>query len=370
MKLIKLIFIIILLLSCNRNITNEEEILDLSENLIDNYPDSALFLIESINTLDNLSDDKRSRYELLKIRAKDKCYEDISLDTIIFRVRNYYLQKGDRINIALSSLYSALVLFEQGKNSNALVALLDAEKYINDIQNHQSLKGLIQSTIGHIFYRELLIDESTKRFKVAALYFAKSGEYANEAVTYNQIGLCFLMKATENDSASFYLQKGLNVSDQSKDIKLKSSIRQNIGLLWRENGELEKAIYYFKDALNYASENNIRTKIFYNIARTYIYDNKLDSAQFFIDKARVLANPESDFPILKYLNELDSKILKSQGKYKEALSLNEDFLNYMEEEYLMNEKKTILNIERKYNYELLKNNHNELLIKNQRWIIL
>lgn len=371
MRHLLLIFIILLLLSCcNSNTTNEEKVLNLSENLIDNNPDSALFLIRSIHTLKYLTEDQISKYELLKIRAKDMCLEDISSDTIIFKVRSYYLQGGCKIDIALSSLYAGLVLFEQGNNTKAMLMLLEAEKYVNDIPGNHKLKGLIQSTIGHVFYRELLIDEALKRFKVAMLHFSQSGEYTNEAITYNQIGLCFLMKESINDSASFYFKRGLDIADRSGDTNLKSSIRLNIGLLWSEQRRSTEAITYFKDALKYTNENNEKAKILHNIAKEYLYNDKIDSAQYFVKEARNLAKLGTEFPIMKYLNELESQILKYKGKYREALVLNEDFLKYMEEEFLKNENKTVLDIEKKYNYELLQNKHNELLIKNQRWIII
>lgn len=364
-----LFYMLVITYSCIDNPDTGEWILAQAENLIEANPDSALVLLNSIELIEKFPEAQKAKYHLLKIRAKDKCYEDISSDTAIFRVRDYYLQKGNKIDIALSSLYSGLVLFEQENNTAAMAVLLEAEKYANGIPEHHSLKGLIQSTIGHVFYRELLIDEATKRFKVAASHFTKSGEYANEAVSYNQIGLCFLMKKAENDSASFYLQKGLNVADRSGDISLKSGIRQNTGLLWRENGNPEKAAGYFRDALDYSCENREKAKIFYNMAKTYVSGNKIDSARYFIRQAHILADSVQDFSMMIYLHELDSKILKSEGKYREALVLNEEFLDYMEQEYLTHENKSILEIEKKYNYEVMRNNHNELLVKHQNWFI-
>lgn len=371
MKPLRLIPILaILLISCNIESIPDIKLLELSEQLIETHPDSALIFLNSIQFEEKFSDSQQAKYHLLKIKVKDKCYEDISSDTIIFKVKQYYISKNDKENITQSFLYSGLVLLEQGDNKKAMLEFLEAERYISGIDRQDCLKGLIQSSIAELFYQELLLDEAIKRFKSAVFYFSKSNHYVNEAVTYNQLGLCFLMKESHSDSASFYLQKGLEIADASNDLKLKEGFRQNLGLLYRENGKPDKAIKFFEDALNYTEDNVITAKIYYNIAKTYLSENNIDSAQHFINIARILPQSETDYHTKKYLNELESKILKSKGNYKQALSLNEEYLSFMEEEYLMNENKAILDIEKKYNYELIKNKHNNLLIKNQRAIII
>ncbi len=372
-KLLIICFIIHIILNyaCLNTHKNEESILSTVENIIDIYPDSAYSLLQSlIPAKPHPNTDFYNKYYLLLIKAKYKIQEDISSDTIIFRVKDYYKSKKDNVNFAIASLYTGLVLLERKENKKAMISLLDAEKYMDGIPEQYDVKGLIQTNIGELFYEELLVNEAIKRFKKAAFYFCKNNSYINEAILYNYIGVCFLMKTSQNDSASYYLQKGLYIAEQLKDNNLKSNLLQNTGILYLDNGDIDKALDYFTKALTFSNDNIQKAKIAYNIADAYISANKTDSAKYFIDHGLNLIQFETDYSIKKYLNEANSKILKSQGKYKEALELKEDFLEFVEQEYLMNEHKYIFETEKKYNYELIKSKHRELLIKNQKWIII
>lgn len=376
MNTLKKLALLVLILSVNAYCTKQskiEKILEASENIVDQYPDSVLTILESLSDIDleKLPPHVMNKYTLLHIRAKDKCFQDVTGDTIVFSLVEYYKNNGDMLNSAMSSFYSGVVHLEREENKKAMRAYLDAEKYVAKVKGQNNLKGMIQAHIGNVFYKELLTDEAVTRFQRSINYYHLANSYSNMAISYNQIGMCYLMKEplTYKDSALHYFQKGIDIVDKLEDKKLQAAMRLNLGLLWSETGDVDKSISYYKDALNYAEDKEI-AKIYHNIAHTYLWVENMDSVQFYINMAESRFKDHPDYIMQKNINRLKSIILKDQGDYKSALALYEEFADLLQEEYNSKENEAILNIERKYNYELMKNEHNEELISNQRWIIL
>ena len=73
------------------------------ERLVEQHPDSALNLLDSLVYPINLNKRQYNRYMILELQAKDKSYKDITSDTAIWGVKNYYLQKKDYPNAAMAA---------------------------------------------------------------------------------------------------------------------------------------------------------------------------------------------------------------------------------------------------------------------------
>lgn len=64
-----------------------------SESLLGTDPDSALSVLKTILYPEELSEKEYNRYALLKIQAKYKSYQDITSDSVILSVPDYYLKR-------------------------------------------------------------------------------------------------------------------------------------------------------------------------------------------------------------------------------------------------------------------------------------
>ena len=70
--------------------------LDSIETYINEYPDSALFVLQDINE-DLLSvRSNRNHYNLLLAQAKDKCFIDETEDSVMLSVVTYYSKRKDK----------------------------------------------------------------------------------------------------------------------------------------------------------------------------------------------------------------------------------------------------------------------------------
>ena len=148
-KILSIDFMLMLLafgaVSCGK--TETERILASAGGIVEQHPDFALTLLDSIPNPDDLNDKARNLFLLLQTQAKDKAYQDITADTVMFQVRDYYQKRNDAKNLAVSSFYCGRVWQEQGKQDSAIAEYLKADTYARNTGN-VNLRGLSQSHIG------------------------------------------------------------------------------------------------------------------------------------------------------------------------------------------------------------------------------
>ncbi|MDR2954440.1 MAG: hypothetical protein LBV43_05105 [Prevotella sp.] len=77
----------LLFFSCSKS-PLYNDILNHAEKVTQQFPDSALKILDSIASPDKLSEDLFYKYHLLRIQAKYKSDEDVTSDSIIFKVRD------------------------------------------------------------------------------------------------------------------------------------------------------------------------------------------------------------------------------------------------------------------------------------------
>ncbi len=78
---LSILSILFSLYSCN----STPDYIQRAESVIELYPDSALQLLDSIIQPDELKEMEMHHYNLLKIQAKDKLYQDITQDIKILQ---------------------------------------------------------------------------------------------------------------------------------------------------------------------------------------------------------------------------------------------------------------------------------------------
>ena len=105
---------------------NTAQILSNAESIVKQYPDSALRLLDSIPLPSLLNERESNLYTLLKIQSSDLSYQDITADTAIFGVKNYYIQNNNIHRAAQASFYSGRVRHEQQDYKQAMEEYLQA----------------------------------------------------------------------------------------------------------------------------------------------------------------------------------------------------------------------------------------------------
>ena len=142
----------LLLNSCTRQ-HNHNILLVQADSLMEEYPDSALHILESIESQQLTVHADRAYYALLLTQARDKNYIVQTDDSLIRTAVQYYDSIGDVQMQAKAYYHWGGVLRDQRNYSHALNLYVNASYYAKNSERSKLL-SLIYNNIGNIYYQE------------------------------------------------------------------------------------------------------------------------------------------------------------------------------------------------------------------------
>ena len=355
---------LVVITSCQQQSGNVEPILQRAETLVEQHPDSVLVLLEEIQNPQSLKKSLYYRYYLLYMQAKDKSYLDITSDTLIFNIQKYYDNRNYAEKTALASFYCGRIKQEQKKYEEALETYLNAEKYLIRI-NNDNLKGLFQGSIGEIYYQQLLKDEAIRHLKLAEKYFHQAKNYKNEIIVSNFIGNSLLMQG-KTDSAFIYYNKALALADKNKLRQQQAGIREGLGVAYREIKDLDSAEKFFREAWRFSEDSLKKARLSFNIAHLYEQKAQNDSAIYYLNRCLTYLSEEKENYLSANIFKTWSSIEENEQHFQEALDKYKLYSKYLASILDENKNRAVLEIEGKYNFQLVENKNKQLLIERQR----
>jgi tetratricopeptide (TPR) repeat protein len=359
---------LLLNISCTTQHQAVDRILNEAEILVEQHPDSALELLDSILCVPDLGKSQYYHYHLLLVQAKDKSYQDITSDTVIFKVKEYYSKKKNQKKVALAAYYCGRVLQDQKKYEQAILTYLKAESYSKKSKD-VNLKGLIQGSIGEVYYDQLLKDDAIYAYKVAKLNFHQAKNYKNEIITYSMLGNCFMLKG-ENDSAFCYYRKGLALADQHGITEEQVGLREGIGVAYREIKDYRQSKAFFKKALTFHMDSLEKARLYYNLALVSEQENHDDSARYYIGQSLTSLPKKEDNFLMANIYQTWSTIEERDGNYLQALEYERKYTDYLIAILDEDESKAVMEIQKKYDFQLLQNRNIRLQIERQRLLLV
>ncbi len=363
-----LLLLIIFLSQCHLNQFKADDVLESAEKLIEDRPDSVVYLLETRIYPKELNKDQLNKYTLLLIQAKDKDDRNITNDTLIFKAKDYFVSKKDWRRAALSSFYSGHLYASQGYNKKAILSYLDAETYAKEIDDN-SLRGLIEFYIGDLYYEQLIKDDAIIRYKISASYFNKAQRYKNEIIAYNKIGSTFLLKG-DVDSSFFYYNKSLSLAEAEKDSLEIAYLLQNTSLVYDQIGDVENANKLFRKSLSFISQEKGKSKLYLNLALYFKNRQEQDSTLYYLNKSLETMSDEKDHALKSVIYSNLSDIKAKEQNYKESLHFYKLHANEIRKKMQDINDQALMDAQRRYDFELIQNENNKLLIEKQSAFLL
>ena len=124
--------------------------LNAAESLMESQPDSALRMLQRIDTLATLSGERRARHALLLSQAYHKNYIDLTDDSLISIAVDYYAQTDNAHYRLLSYHYLGAIYLNAGQYGPALHAALNAHDQAVESGDTVNLVR-IESLLGRIY---------------------------------------------------------------------------------------------------------------------------------------------------------------------------------------------------------------------------
>lgn len=186
----------------------------------------------------------------------------------------YSLLKELTISFRESNVDSAMLFADQGINL--------AKKY-----HRTDMLGEFMDLKGHIYERKGDINSAIASFEEAHNYFVLTGK-ADEAVrSLSNLGAMLNDNGKYNE-AGIQLFRALKEAEEQNLVNIRATIFTNIGLLFFNQEDWDKSIYYYQKSIQIRRQNNDLdglALLYNNIGIAYYYKGLLDSVLFNFERS-------------------------------------------------------------------------------------
>lgn len=326
---------------------------------LETNPDSALLLFNSINE-DSLSETAFAQRCMLAGKITDKLYQAIIPTHHYERAHHWFSEHGTPQEQSLMLLYLGRSYTEDGEYNHAMATYTKgmniAEKY-----SLFDISGLINSYMGDLYESKGMIELAIDKYKTAADLFLKDSNKKSYACALRDCGRSYARIDSIEKAINILLQAD-SISNEIDNPNVKASIANTIAGTYLLSSNYNEAKTFYNKALLFSKN---KTPNYIGLIEVYLATDSLEEAKNLLSKL-----PQSTSPYIYTLKNLEYEINKKENNYEEALNNLEDCLFLIDSITRAENQSKIYEIEGKYNSLKAKEKVNELMIKNQKHLIL
>lgn len=373
MKLIKsILFIVYIFFSCNSN--SLRNTLQEANRIMENDPDSAFVLLSSFPNPESLNEVDYAAYQLMYIKAKDKCYMDLSGDTsVILKPLIYYIEHGNTSQKGWSNYYAGRVYQDAGKLFESGLYFLKAAEYAGKIPD--PLLGMMSNFyLGILHDKQYAFNKSLQAYKTSyEIYSKTSGEKYTGALLH-AIGSEYGINGNR-DSAYFYLGKALELARERKDTMEMAAICNDMGLYLQEDSQYLEAKCYLQQSLLFGNDSSGMITRKMALAKIHIYLNEPDSAFLLLNEVKFVVEASGDIELRAVYYSVLAKTEAASKNYELAFFYQNRYVACVDSVYQFQRKSSLAEVEQTYNYIRYQEENEKLYAVQHRaivigWIIL
>lgn len=291
------------------------------------YPDSALTILESIPHPEKLYGSDKAAYALFLTRAKTKLNIYQKSDSLIRIAVDYYDRSWDKARKMQAYYYRGCVYRDMRCMDLAVKDFLQALKVMPK-ESEELYWGAIYENLAGCYEEQKLYEDAMNAHHKAYAIFLEQKNNSELFYALRGIGYVFMLKH-QNDSALVYYQKALDIVEAVGEDYQKSIILGEIGILYNEMGEPQKANKYISASISSAP---IGTSLF----TEYLWKGNVLRNMHQMDSARYYLNQSKSSPYIftrgGSYGEL-YKLEKEAGNYPEAIAAADSFIYYLDSIY-------------------------------------
>ena len=323
-------YILLLFLVVGIGCTTPPETLALiehSERVAIDYPDSALMLIESVDRANIRGKRDMAHYRLAKSEALYYNNIDSDCDSLTRPLFEYYYDSDLHAERARAMYQHGLVMMNAKKNAEAIHTLLEAEKslqYYNDYR----LLGLVYRTLGDIYYSQSIFGEAIASYIKAKGYFDKANLEYHSLYTSYELGRIYTdMRQFENaintllDAENFALQHNYNA--------LRCQIITDLCFAYVQTDDYENCKKWFDELV--ISDTDYSQQYKYYCIKTIIeaYNGNYNEAYTSLYKAKSI-DPNTNI----YVMYAELQLFVRQGDTRRALEVYRELIKIQDKSVL------------------------------------
>ncbi len=301
-----------------------ESILRTADSLMEEHPDSALYILRRDSLeICRSGKDYRLWYALSRTEADDKCYILHVSDSTMRAVANYYNSHGSdfqrvRANYLLGRVYCDMHLYGHALTSFNKAITVESE---NDSTINR-YKARSATWAGYVYEVKGLHKDALRYNKLAYGYAKQAGAQVTEVYSLRDIGRSY-RDLNRNDIAIPYYQKAAKKAKTIDDANLYNMVMEELAGIYIEEGRLDEAYAALNTKFLATTDKDIASH-YYIWAMYFEKIGQLDSAVAY-DKRGM---KYSDVSIKRDVSLDLARLLMKQGKHNEAIKYYEQYSVY------------------------------------------
>ena len=333
-----------------------------ADSLMHDVPDSALALVQAVDTASVPHEGDRAYRDLLLTQARYRCYITATSDSAINRALTYYRHHdGEREKLTRAYIYKGAVMEELGHPDSAMLYYKHAEATAapDDYFN----LGYCKLRIAELYQDQISQDSSAiKRLKDAIYYFSSISDTLHIISALGKLGsICGTINP---DSSIIYLTQAIQLS-LLYNPSLQYSHKSTLAGIYYYQKDYKNAIKLSMDVLNNGQDYSNETQFYYYAILSYLKLGHLDSAK---QVMKLVPDPIDKVDSMNYYNALAeiANVEDNHIMYKEnnelAHEITESLLSESKKGKITVAEKEYDKIQDKTEFESKKNNGIKLFI--------
>ena len=306
------------------------------EQLLYQYPDSALILLNRMDPEELSAPKDKARYALLLSMAYDKNYIDMKDDSFIRPAVDYYSIHQGKYRM-LSWYYYGLVLLNAHSYPAAIIAFEEAEKDAQLLKDSHSL-GLINRNKANVFSLVNNHSEAIRYRKQAVSFFDKAQEVSYLSYAALSLAIDYLNNRDYDKADSLFNY----IRNQYRDtVLIRYCNLYQAGIM----AELDKQPKTAISLYNRVSEKYYSMMDYGYKAISFEGLSQPDSANYCIEKGYSVCFNQADSASLDYMK---SRVEMRRGNYSEAFRLVDHALSIQDSLTRILLQQSVSNAQRDY----------------------
>jgi len=257
--------------------------LDRAEALMESAPDSALSLLQSLDTEKFRKRSTHARHALLFTQAQDKNYIDETNDSLISIAVDYYRQHGDVRPRFLSLYYKGRVQTNAGDHLNAMLSYAEAEELVEELRDNYYI-GLLYTQMGDAYGEYYDFPKSLEAFHKASEHYAKANKCSHCAYAlWNQANICWQMN--EYAECEQMYRSALDEARTLEDNILEEICLSELFMVYMEQGNTMEAHDIYQRLKDNFSLQDMSAKFCSVVAELYATEGNYNEMKAHMDEA-------------------------------------------------------------------------------------
>ena len=331
----------------------------LAEKVMNDHPDSALHILEKMKS-GALIGENKALYALLTTQAQFKNRIYVSSDSLIKLAFDYYVKGKVSLRKAQVYFYLGRVNVNLEKNDKALRNFQEASVAASQIDN-KNLLALIYSHWGILLQDQQLFEDALLLLQKSLNYSEADNDTLMQISVLKEIGKTYSLNKEYGKALNYYMP-AFHLAQRLNNKLHLSWIYNNLSILYKNMGEYGLAMNYINEAFTLKSDSSVIYSWFFLKADIFSLQQKYDSAKYYLS----LGKRGNDLIYKIGYGILMSDLEEKLGNYEKALIQFNEYIPYRDSYEHLKKRNAILEIQKKYDYTLMKYENNRLKIAEQQ----